>query len=142
VYTTLASKFSIPCMVAARLLYPGQGPRELHAIDVKAEPLRAMMRRIAIVADPTLSPPYPDARPVVVEVELNDGRLFVAEKQIPAGDFAGNPIAPSHLASKFRQLVDPVLGEAAARKLADLVKSTADLPDVRAITGIARVLPQ
>jgi 2-methylcitrate dehydratase PrpD len=142
VYTTLASKFSIPCMVAARLLYPGQGPRELHAIDVKAEPLRAMMRRIAIVADPTLSPPYPDARPVVVELELNDGRLFVAEKQIPAGDFAGNPIAPSDVVSKFRQLVDPVLGEAAARKLADLVKSTADLPDVRAITGIARVLPQ
>lgn len=138
VHTTLASKFSIPCMVAARLLYPGQGPRELHAIDVEAEPLRAMMRRIAIVVDPTLSPPYPDARPVVVEVELNDGRLLVARKQIPVGDFSGNPIPSSDIVSKFNQLVEPILGKESTAKLSGLVQSTATWPDVRSITAITR----
>lgn len=138
VHTTLASKFSIPCMVAARLLYPGQGPRELHAIEVEAEPLRAMMRRIAIVVDPTLSPPYPDARPVVVEVELNDGRLLVARKQIPVGDFSGNPIPSSDIVSKFSQLVEPILGKESTGKLSGLVQSTATWPDVRAIAAITR----
>ena len=138
VHTTLASKFSIPCMVAARLLYPGQGPRELHAIDVEAEPLRAMMRRIAIAVDPTLSPPYPDARPVVVEVELNDGRRLAARKQIPVGDFSGNPIPSSVIVSKFSQLVEPILGKESTGKLSGLVRSTATCPDVRAITAITR----
>ena len=138
VHTTLASKFSIPCMVAARLLYPGQGPRELHAIDVEAEPLRAMMRRIAIVVDPTLSPPYPDARPVVVEVELNDGRLLVARKQIPVGDFAGNPMPSSDIVSKFNQLVEPILGKERTGKLSGLAQSIAMCPDVCAMTAIAR----
>jgi len=135
--TTLASKFSIPCMVAARLLYPGQGPRELHAINVEAEPLRAMMRRIAIVVDPALSPPYPDARPVVVEVELNDGELLAARKQIPVGDFSGNPIPSSVVVSKFRNLVDPILGRKNTEKLSGLVDAIDTLPDVRPLAAAA-----
>ena len=138
VRTALAAKFSIPCMVAARLLYPGQGPRELHAIDVEAGPLRAMIRRIAIVVDPSLSPPYPDARPVVVEVELNDGQLLAARKQIPVGDFSGNPIPSSDIVSKFKQLVEPILGNGRTAKLSGLVQSIATCPDVRAMTAIAR----
>jgi len=137
-HTTLASKFSIPLMVAARLLYPGQGLRELHAIDVQDGALLAMMRRIAVVADPVLSPPYPDARPVVVEAELNDGRRLAARKEIPAGDFAGNPIATTEVVAKFDQLVDPILGKEVTAKLSGLVLSIASCPDVRAMTALTR----
>jgi len=138
VHTTLASKFSIPCIVAARLLYPGQGFRDLHAIDVHAETLHAMMRRISVVADPTLSPPYPDARPVAVEVELDDGRRLAASRQIPAGDFAGNPMPLSGVVSKFNQLVEPILGRVRTEELSALVQSIAACPDVRAMTAITR----
>ncbi len=136
VRTTLASKFSIPCMVAARLLYPGQGSRELHALDLEAGPLNAMIRRVAVVADSSLFPPYPDARPVVVEVELNDGELLVARRQIPIGDFSGNPMPLSAIVSKFKELVKPILGDGRTAKLSGLVQSIATCSDVRAMTAI------
>lgn len=94
------------------------------------------MWRIAIVVDPSLSPPYPEARPVVVEVELNDGQLLVARKQIPAGDFSGNPIPSSDIVSKFKELVEPNLGNERPAKLSDLVQSTATCPDARAVIAI------
>jgi 2-methylcitrate dehydratase PrpD len=141
VHTTLASKFSIPCMVAARFLYPEQGPRELHAIDVQDQALQAMMRRIAVVADPALSPPYPDARPVLVEAELDDGRRIAASRQIPAGDFAGNPIPASRVVSKFDQLVAPILGRARTAELSARAQSIAACPDVRTVTALTRPEP-
>jgi 2-methylcitrate dehydratase PrpD len=99
---------------------------------------QAMMRRIAIVVDPALSPPYPDARPVVVEAELNDGRRLAARKGIPAGDFAGNPVATTEVLAKFDQLVEPVLGKEGTAKLSGLVLSIATCPDVRAMTALSR----
>lgn len=135
VHTTLAAKFSIPCMVAARLLYPGQTARELHAVEVEAEGLQQMMQRVVIVVDPALRPAYPDARPVIVDVELQDGRVLTARKQIPVGDADGNRIDSSAIVSKFEQLVRPILGTETTAKLSGLARASAALPDVHAITS-------
>ena len=139
VRTTLASKFSIPCIAAARLLDPGQSIRALQALDVAAEPLQALMSRIELIADPALSPPYPEARPVTVELVLNTGRILVANKQIPAGDFSGNPIPSSTVVAKFRELAEPVLGSKNAGKLCAIADADAALPDVRAIAALTRI---
>jgi len=137
VRTTLASKFSIPCIAAARLVYPGQNAQELQALDVAAERLQAMMGIIDLVVDPTLSPPYPDARPVIVDLVLNSGHTLTASKQIPVGDFSGNPIPSSVVVSKFRNLVDPILGRKNTEKLSGLVDAIDTLPDVRPLAAAA-----
>ena len=139
VNTILASKFSIPCIAAARLLYPGQNFRELQAIDVAAEPLRAMMGKIDLVADPTLSPPYPEARPAVVEVVLKSGKTLVASKQIPVGDFSGNPIPSSAVVAKFRELAEPLLGSECTTHLSALADADAVLPGARTLAALSRI---
>jgi 2-methylcitrate dehydratase PrpD len=137
--TTLASKFSIPCIAAARFIYPGQNARELHAIDVAAQPLRSMMGKIDLVADAALSPPYPEARPTIVEVLLGSGQTLVASKQIPQGDFSGNPIPSSAVVRKFRELAEPLLGSEGTRQLCALADAEAALPDARALAALARI---
>jgi 2-methylcitrate dehydratase PrpD len=137
VRTTLASKFSIPFIAAARLVDPGQNAKALQAIDVAAERLQAMMRKIDLVADSALSPPYPEARPVIVELVLNSGETLTASKQIPVGDFSGNPIPSPVVVSKFHNLVDSILGSENTERLRSLVEAIDTLPNVRALSAIA-----
>lgn len=139
VTTTLASKFSIPFIAAARILYPGENIRELQAIEVSAKPLHDMMGKIDLIADPTLSPPYPEARPVVVEAFLNSGQTLVASKQIPVGDFAGNPVPPSTVVAKFRELAEPLLGSENTGRLFALFDADAAPADARALAALTRI---
>jgi hypothetical protein len=68
---------------------------------------------------------------------LTSGETLTASKQIPVGDFSGNPIPSSVVVSKFHNLVDSILGSENTERLRSLVEAIDTLPNVRALSAIA-----
>jgi len=115
--TSLASKFSIPFVVAARLTGEATGLTSLHDRDLSDPRLRGLMRRVKVTVDPELDAQYPAGRPSVVEITARDGRRFTERRDMPRGD-ADNPATADELRSKFLELTGPVLGPERAADLA------------------------
>ncbi len=131
----LAAKFSIPYAVAAALVL---GHAEVGAFESPAldDPrIRDLARRVAVDADPEMSPrraDYPTAR---VSLVLRDGRVLEQSTGVVRGD-ATDPVPAEAVVAKFRQLADPVLGDARARQVADLIQEVDGLKDVGDLTAL------
>jgi 2-methylcitrate dehydratase PrpD len=78
--------------------------------------VRALMKRIEVVADPQLSKGYPGQRAAQVEIETNDGRKLAHFQPTRKGD-PEMPLTDQELDDKFLELAAPVIGEAGARAL-------------------------
>src|SRR5690606_7887624 len=135
--TTLAAKFSIPFVVASRMLHPNSRLVALHEQDLSAPPLRELMKRVVVTLDEELDREYPERRPAVVEVEMADGSVFVERRNMPLGD-ADNPASQVQIEAKFIELAAPVLSEKHAMQLKDLLLQIGQLADVRVVMAAAR----
>jgi 2-methylcitrate dehydratase PrpD len=78
--------------------------------------VRALMKKIEVVADPELSKGYPQQRAAQVEIETNDGRTLAHFQPTRKGD-PEMPLTDEELDDKFLELATPVIGEAGARAL-------------------------
>ncbi|HBY92345.1 MAG TPA: hypothetical protein DEP84_00030 [Chloroflexi bacterium] len=137
--TTLAAKFSIPFVVAARLLSPDRRLQALHEQDLDDPRLHDLMRRVHVEIDPVLDREYPGARPSLVEFELDDGSSTAERRDMPPGD-AENPASDEALNAKFLELTAPILGTERAATLATLCRNAAALESIRTLTDAARPL--
>ncbi len=90
---------------------------DLERADFSAEaPFAALMQKVEIVADPTLDAFYPARWPAKVVATLDDGSI--AERLVT--DALGDPeitLDMAAIASKFRRVTEPLLGEAPVRAL-------------------------
>ncbi|MGZ9014441.1 MAG: MmgE/PrpD family protein [Burkholderiales bacterium] len=110
------AKFSIQYTVAHALVH---GSVRLNAFlpERMSDPdVRALMKKIEVVADPQLSKGYPNQRAAQVEIETNDGRKLAHFQPTRKGD-PEMPLTDEELDDKFLELAAPVIGEADARAL-------------------------
>src|SRR5918999_1122841 len=110
------AKFSIQYTVAHAMVH---GSVRLNAFlpeRMNDPEVRALMRKIEVVADPELSKGYPNQRAAQVHIETNDGRKLSHFQPYRKGD-PELPLTDDELNDKFMELATPVIGEAGARVL-------------------------
>jgi 2-methylcitrate dehydratase PrpD len=112
------AKFSLPYVAAHALIH---GSVRLNAFEpdrLNDRELRALMAKVELVADPELSKSFPRQRAARVEIETTDGRKLAHFQETRKGD-PEMPLSDAELNDKFLELVEPVIGAAAARTLLD-----------------------
>jgi 2-methylcitrate dehydratase PrpD len=124
------AKFSIQYTVAHALVHGSVRlnaflPERMNDVEV-----RALMKKIDVVADPELSKGYPTQRAARAEIETNDGRKLSHFQPTRKGD-PEMPLTDDELNDKFMELAAPVIGEAAAKSLLDQLWRTDLLPNVQ-----------
>ena len=83
--TGFAGKHSIPFNVAARILLRDNGIDTYTDEVVQRPELRAVMQRVRVVEDPTMTAAAPQVRAARVTVRLHDGRVLTATEERPPG---------------------------------------------------------
>ncbi|MFM9653626.1 hypothetical protein ACKI1S_47130, partial [Streptomyces galilaeus] len=79
----------------------------------------------------------PKGRGATVEIGLNDGTSLRETVEVAEGD-AERPLSQTSLERKFSNFAIPVLGNAGATKVLELVNSLEDLKDVKTLTSALR----
>lgn len=118
--TAQQARFSLPYVLAQAWLH---GAVRLEAFSAAhlADPVgRALMKRVALASDPALSDGFPGTRAARVRVRFKDGRTLEHFSPYRRGDPEA-PLDDAELNAKFDELVGPVIGAAAARRLRDQV---------------------
>jgi 2-methylcitrate dehydratase PrpD len=136
VESILAAKFSLPFMIAARLLLGDTGP-DIFTPQVPFDAgIRALSRRVEITEDAELTARGAASRGARVEIVLKNGLTLLGEVAHSLGDPA-RPLERDAIVEKFRRLVHPRLGDARGRQLEAAIFS---LPALDDCSGIAAAL--
>jgi 2-methylcitrate dehydratase PrpD len=123
------AKFSIQYTVAHAMVH---GSVRLNAFlpdRMNDTDVRALMKKIEVVADPELSKGYPTQRAAQVDIETNDGRKLSHFQPYRKGD-PEMPLTDDELNGKFIELATPVIGDAGARSLLDQLWRTEQLANL------------
>lgn len=107
----LCTKFTI----ALAAVY-GARLTEITEADLRDESVLALMDRIDLVEDPTLTAAFPRLWSCRVRINRTDGTSDEQQVDIPKGDPA-NPMTDDEIDVKFIRLVEPTLGTAPATTL-------------------------
>src|SRR5207248_1304086 len=78
------------------------------------------LENVKVERNAELSALYPGAVANIVHVDLADGRRLTRRVDYPMGH-AKNPLQDSQVEEKFRALVEPMVGNARARRIVDIV---------------------
>ena len=105
---SMAARLSVPYCVAAALV-DGQIKQQQFSVERIGDPaIKEMLQKVEIIADPELTPLYPEKFPARVIVRLNNGQVHEATFMYPKGD-PQNPLSKDELVSKFRENLDGVV---------------------------------
>ena len=113
---------SIPYVIARALL---DGEVTVDDFDERrfTEPRAvALVKKVALRSDPSLSGPDQEAYGIKLEVQLRNGSVLKAELPAPPGSME-NPADEEILGKKFLSLSEKVLGRARAQKAIDVILS-------------------
>jgi len=123
------AKFSIQYTVAHALVHGSVRLNAFLADRMNDPDVRALMKKIEVVADPELSKGYPVQRAAQIEVETNDGRTLRHFQPTRKGD-PEMPLTDEELEDKFLELATPVIGEMRARSLLQELWRIEQLPSL------------
>lgn len=130
--TGLEGKFSVYHSAAVAVIHGAAGERE-YADAVVRDPAVIQLRdRVQATAVPGI---HEDA--CKITMTLKDGRVLKKHVEHAIGSL-DRPMSDTDLDAKFMGLAGEVLGEAASRKLLDLCRGVAGMPDVSRIAQATR----
>jgi 2-methylcitrate dehydratase PrpD len=128
VTTTLAAKFSIPFMVALRLVRGGTDPA-LFTPGIALDPqLTDFAAKVDLGEDPELTQRGRGRRGAHVRIRLADGRILTGEVEHSRGDPA-LPFEREDIVAKYRRLTAGSLGAARGARLETLITGLPGLED-------------
>jgi len=116
--TAFEARFSLPYVLSHAAHH---GSVRLSAFEpqrLAQAPLRALMQKVELIADPALTAAFPKQRAARVAITLDDGRTVEAFAPYRRGDPEA-PLSDAELDAKFTELAAPVIGAQAARALLD-----------------------
>lgn len=120
--TPYAAKFSLPYVLAARVLDGRIDHASFEAANLGREDLLALAARVSYrVAEPGETP-FPRTFPGWVEATLTDGRKLVERLDVNTGH-PDNPLPLERVAAKFRDNAAPALGDAGVDRVIGLVRA-------------------
>src|SRR6476620_3996819 len=123
------AKFSIQYTVAHALVHGSVRLNAFLADRMNDPDVRALMKKIEVVADPELSKGYPVQRAAQIEVETNDGRTLRHFQPTRKGA-TEMPLSDDELNDKFLELASPVIGDVTARALLQELWRIEQLPSL------------
>jgi len=121
---------SIPYVIARALL---DGQVTVDDFDERRfrEPRAvALVKKVALRSDPSLSRPGQEAYGIKLEVQLRNGGVLKAELSAPPGSME-NPADEEILGRKFLALSEKALGRARAQKAIDVILSVDRISDLK-----------
>ncbi|WP_321962087.1 MmgE/PrpD family protein [Paraburkholderia sp. J7] len=116
--TAFEARFSLPYVMSHAAIYGSVRLSAFEPARLAEAPLRALMEKVELVADPALTAAFPKQRAARVAVTLDDGRTVETFAPYRRGDPEA-PLTDAELDAKFTELATPVIGTAAARALLD-----------------------
>jgi 2-methylcitrate dehydratase len=120
---------SIYYTTAALITHRALGPAQYTA-EVLADPgIRALMKRVTMAPDAELDR---FGAAGVSEITLKSGEVHRAMVEYPRGH-AGNPMEGEEIVEKFRAMVRPILGDAAADRIEREVMALGEAKDVSSL---------
>lgn len=123
------AKFCLPFCIATALLYGRVGLEAFCEERLKDEKLRALMNKIQIQPDPTLTSLFPRMWPARVEILSSEGELRVGACDYPKGD-PGNPLTTEEAHQKFKWMTQGTLAQSHGSVLLRLVMGIEEMPDM------------
>ena len=133
--SSLAARFSIPWAVAAGLVLGRTDPPAFDSQALADERIRALAQRVEIRTSSEMTPRRADAPTAHVRLVLRGGKSFERTTSVVRGD-ALSPVPRDEITAKFVSLAGPVLGDAGARKIIDVVEEIDSLDDVGSLTAM------
>src|SRR5437773_9970179 len=111
---------SLPYITAIALIDGEITDRQFEPERFKNPDVWKFLENVKVERNAELSAMYPDAVANIVHVDLADGRRLTKRVDYPLGN-AKNPLQDSQVEEKFRALVEPMVGNARARRIVDIV---------------------
>jgi 2-methylcitrate dehydratase len=119
--TKEAADHSLPYLVAVALLDGQVLPAQYAPDRIVRDDVQDLLRRVEVRPAADLSARFPAEHACRVRIELRDGRVLAREQSGYRG-FVTRPAAWDDVEEKFRRLVVPTAGEAAADRIVGLVR--------------------
>ncbi len=133
----MTAQYSIPFCVALSLYYDPKDPRSFTEKRTSDEKILAMMRKVRLHVDPEIEKKGWD-RAARVTLSLKDGRrpsvLVVHFRGTPY-----NPMSPSELEEKARNLTRDILSKKKLERLIETVRTVEKLDNVSKLTRPLRI---
>jgi len=140
VATKEQADYNLAYLTAAALIDGQVGPEQLREERIRRDDVQALMRRVQVRPDDTLTAGYPQTAPVRVRLRLTDGRELTREQH----DYEGartRPLSWDRIVDKFHWLAEPHAGDGLREQI---IAAVADLDriEVSALTDLlVRVSP-
>lgn len=132
----LEAQFSIPCTVAAALIYGDVSLQQLTTDSINSAEMQYWMDRIEVVGDPAYDVDT-TVWPGRATITTKDGRSFTKEVRYPPGSVQ-NPMTWDQLVAKFISVGSLSKSVKVLEQFPPLIASIDSEPDMRAFTVLAR----
>jgi 2-methylcitrate dehydratase PrpD len=130
--TPYQAKFSIGYCVAVALLDGKVGLEQFCPERLRDPAIADLLGRIQVVVADDLTAKYPAAWPTRVTITKSNGETLTGASDYPRGN-PENPVSTAQLEDKFRSLVIPRFGAAAAQRALEAVQSLEIRDDVSTV---------
>jgi 2-methylcitrate dehydratase PrpD len=131
----LAAKFSIPFALATFLAHGGASVPAFRAPAREDAAILALAARVVVDEDAAHTAMLPGLRPARVTVTLADGSVHSAEVTTNRGDIE-DPFTEAELREKFRELAEPVFGQARAAAIEEAVLALGPHDEAQALVEL------
>lgn len=130
--TVYEAKFSLAYVVAAALVTGRVRFAAFTNEQLADSEIRAVMGRVTSSIDVAAEAVFPNRRSATLQVETTDGRRLSHHSPTRKGD-PDCPLSDAELENKYRELVEPVIGEETTATLLATCWRLEDFGDVRAL---------
>ncbi len=120
--TPYQAKFSIAYCVAVALLDGQVGLDQFTPQRLTDPAIAALLQRTQVIVAPDLTAKYPAAWPCRLTIRFANSDPLTGEADYPRGN-PENPVSTQELEAKFRALVEPHFGDAAATAAIEAINS-------------------
>jgi 2-methylcitrate dehydratase PrpD len=136
--TTIAgAKYSAPYSISVAMIEGGAWREQYALSKIQDERIKALARRVEVVADPDLDALYDVKWPSIVEVYMRDGRVCSARWDLPKGE-PEHPTSDEELKEKFLSLACDGVSSERAEAIYRIIRQLESLPDTRELTSLLR----
>jgi 2-methylcitrate dehydratase len=125
---------SLPYSLAVGLIDGMVTPLQFTEERVRDSKLIPVMDKVKVVANDEFESLFPKFQPSQVTITTTDGKSFTKRVDVPKGD-PRDPMTAEEIGVKFMALGKDVIGEAACKKLADMILKMETIGNVKELTA-------
>lgn len=133
--TGVDAQFSLPFTVATVLCRGRALLEEFSDEAIHDAQVLGLTRKVEMYVDPEIEAEWPNSEPSHVEIWTHDGQHFEAKVPGPKGGMEV-PLSPAELETKFRELVQPVMGQDAVEQIVSYVSDIEESADVSELADL------